>query len=103
MTSWLAAAARLAAAVEGGVDRAVFAARDRLGYPLPPRIVPYRGYGTRTSVLVLGRVLRDAPLPPTPETASVWTNLLATYHRMETDEVPGARVRITLEGVSRET
>jgi phosphatidate phosphatase APP1 len=103
MTSWLAAAARLAAAVEGGVDRAVFAARDRLGYPLPPRIVPYRGYGTRTSVLILGRVLRDAPLPPTPELASVWSNLLATYRRMETDEVPGARVRVTLEGVSRET
>jgi phosphatidate phosphatase APP1 len=103
MTSWLAAAARLAAAVEGGVDRAVFAARDRLGYPLPPRIVPYRGYGTRRSVLLLGRVLRDAPLPPSPEGASVWSNLLATYHRMETDEVPGARVRTTLEGVSRET
>jgi phosphatidate phosphatase APP1 len=100
---WVSAVTRLAAAVEGGVDRAVAAARDRLGYAQPPRIVPYRGYGTSTSVLVLGRVLRNAPLPPTPQDADSWANLLATFRRFETDEVPGARVRISLGDSVRDT
>ena len=102
MKSWLASVARLAAAVEEGVDRVVYARRDRVGHGLPPRVVPYAGYGTRDALLVLGRVLRDEPLPAAPENASVWENLVATYRRFETDEVRGARLRVTLGEATRE-
>ena len=57
------------------------------------RVLPYLGYGTRERVRLCGRVLRDPPLPPAGDRASRWRNLVAFYRRMESDEVPGARVR----------
>jgi phosphatidate phosphatase APP1 len=90
MSSWLSSVARLAAAVEDGVDLALYGARDRLGHRLPPRVVTYRGYGTPERVAVLGRVVRDEPLPAAAENATLLENLLSSYRRFETDEVPGA-------------
>ena len=56
------------------------------------RILPYLGYGTPERVRLCGRVLRNLPLPPASDRASRWRNLVAFYRRMESDEVPGARV-----------
>ena len=102
MKSWLSSVARIAAAVEEGVDRVAYPLRDRVGHRLPPRVVPYAGYGTRDSLLVLGRVLRDEPLPAAAEDATLWDNLVATYRRFETDEVRGARLRLTLGTATRD-
>jgi phosphatidate phosphatase APP1 len=101
MSSWLSSVARLAAAVEEGVDLALYGARDRLGGRLPPRVVAYRGYGTAERVSVIGRVVRDEPLPATAENATLWDNLLASYRRFETDEVPGALLRVRTAGGER--
>lgn len=84
-------------------------AADRLrqgATPLSPvrdaRIAPYDGYGTPRAVTVLGRVLRNSPPPPSRTEASLWENLVATYQRFETDEIPGAVVRVRAGGVERE-
>src|SRR5215211_3090649 len=100
--SWLAAVGRIAAKVEGEVDRAKYSILARVGPNAPPRIVPYRGYGTAESVRVLGRVLRDPPEAKSSADASAWQNLLATARRFETDEVPGARVLLRAGNVSRQ-
>jgi phosphatidate phosphatase APP1 len=93
---WLAAVARLASAVESGVDMVRYGVRSQAGGDRVLRIASYRTYGTATELRVMGRVLRDAELPPATDESTHWENLLATYRRFETDEVPGARVRITV-------
>ena len=92
---WLRAVAKLAAAVEQGVDIAKDAVGQRIGDARAARIVPYRGYGTPERVWVTGRVLRDHPLPTSRADASLWENALATFRRFESDEVPRALVRLT--------
>jgi phosphatidate phosphatase APP1 len=55
-------------------------------------IMPYLGYGTSTRVELCGRVLRDEGLRPAADVESKWRNLVAFYRRLESDEVPGARL-----------
>jgi phosphatidate phosphatase APP1 len=100
---WLSAIARIAAAVDDGVDMVRYGVRSRVGGNRVLRIASYRTYGTAVGLRVMGRVLRDAELPPAVDEATQWENLLATYRRFETDEVPGARLRITLGDATTET
>jgi phosphatidate phosphatase APP1 len=99
---WLSAIARIASAVDDGVDMVRYGVRSRVGGNRTLRVATYRSYGTATELRVMGRVLRDAELPASVAEASSWENLLATYRRFETDEVPGARVRITLGDATTE-
>lgn len=66
------------------------------------QVVGYRGFGTPREVFVSGRVLLGRALSPAAEQDPWWRNLANTYRRMESDEVPGARVRIRLDTVERE-
>ena len=100
--NWIAAVGKIAAKLESGVDRAKYSVLGRVGPNAPPRIFPYRGYGTTDSVRVLGRVLRDAPEAKSSADASAWQNFLATARRFETDEVPGARILLRAGNVSRQ-
>ncbi|HEX6203816.1 MAG TPA: phosphatase domain-containing protein [Thermoanaerobaculia bacterium] len=63
------------------------------------RIASYFGYATADRVLLSGRVLDDEPHHP-PEDPSLWTNFWNTLERIDSDEVPGARVRLDLAGES---
>ena len=94
MKPWITAVARLVAAVEEGVDQVRYGVRPRFGGSGNIRIVPYRSFGTPDALHVMGRVLRNPPLPPATVDASIWENAIATYKRLESDEVPGARVRV---------
>ena len=61
-------------------------------------VQPYRGYGTPHQILLYARVLEDAGLPaPTPRD-SKWTNFKRMWQMLETDEVPRARVRVSVGG-----
>ncbi|RMF67126.1 MAG: DUF2183 domain-containing protein [Alphaproteobacteria bacterium] len=62
----------------------------------------YRGYGTSVEVHVLARVLRNQLLPPPRDDDAVWHNAWAMLRRFESDEVPGAAVRVSLQGQSVE-
>jgi phosphatidate phosphatase APP1 len=64
----------------------------------PARIEPYRGFGCADRAFVLGRVLRGSALPPADADDSVWTNLGRMAGRFNSDEVPGARVRVRFPG-----
>lgn len=65
-------------------------------------IVPYRSYGASDRLLVMGRVLSNTPAAATGADDSVWQNLLNTYRRLESDEVPGARVQAQIGDVVAE-
>ena len=55
--------------------------------------MPYLGYGTRERLLVCGRVLEDEGFAPAADADSRWRNLVRFWKRLESDEVPGARLR----------
>lgn len=99
MRNWIGSAVRLVASLESTVDRLRFGGSSD---QRDARVVPYDGYGTPANVWLLGRVLRNPPARPSTEDATVWQNLVDTYRRFETDEVPGARVRVSVGGTSRE-
>jgi phosphatidate phosphatase APP1 len=56
-------------------------------------ILPYRGYGTKRKLVLQGRVLEDEGFIPADRGARRWRNLVEFLKRIESDEVPFARVR----------
>ena len=66
-------------------------------------ILPYLGYGTRDKLLVCGRVLEDEGFRAAAERDPRWRNLVRFVKRMESDEVPGARLRARFRGATQET
>ena len=56
-------------------------------------VLPYRGFGTRERVWFRGRVLDDRT-PTSGAHDTVWQNVATTLRRIETDEIPGATVRV---------
>ena len=59
----------------------------------PIIILPYLGYGTPQKLTVRGRVLEDEGFRPAADADGRWRNLIQFYKRLESDEVPGARLR----------
>ena len=74
----------------------------RIGKTEHPQIFPYRGYGNDARVQVMGRALRDPGLREVTDQDTVLKNLIESYKRIETDELPGARVRVTFQGLTHE-
>jgi phosphatidate phosphatase APP1 len=70
----------------------------RIGRTDRPQILPYLGYANTTWAHVSGRVLRDPGLTRAGAGEAWWRNLLNTYKRIESDEIPGARVRLAAFG-----
>ena len=77
----------LAHALEERFDR-------RAGPPRAGQIVihPYRSFGRAHELLVRGRVLVDKGITRATAAESPWRNVLNTYRRFASEEVPGARV-----------
>jgi phosphatidate phosphatase APP1 len=65
-------------------------------------VVPYLGYGNAHQLRLRGRVLEDEGLNSLPHDASKWENLIGLYRRLESDQVPGARVLIRFQDIERE-
>ncbi len=85
---------RLLPPVEAVYDRAKVTAKRRLDLWQHLRIRPYLGYGTADELHLMVRVLDDPPIEAEAG-QSVWKNVRQSLQRIESDEVPGARVRLT--------
>jgi phosphatidate phosphatase APP1 len=68
----------------------------------PFHIISYRGYGTSSRVLVLGRVLQNEDLGKADPSHSKTRNLFSMLKRLESDPLPDARVRARWSGGTRE-
>ena len=100
-SSWRARLGRIAAEVKAEVERAGksigIGDDDR-----PYEITPYRGYGSRTRVLVHGRVIEARNIAAASDADSLWRNLVNTYKRLDSDPLPRARVHLRLGDHERE-
>ena len=66
-------------------------------------VSPYRGFGREKEMLIRGRVLMEKAITRAREAESVWRNLLNTYHRFQSDELAGAKVRVSYRDAVVET
>jgi phosphatidate phosphatase APP1 len=64
----------------------------------PRHIATYRGYADDRTVELTGRVLANRPLGGPMEEADWWDNLLDTYRRFDSDEVPNVEVEVAFRG-----
>lgn len=60
--------------------------------------MPYLGYGTRERLVVCGRVLEDEGFTPAADADGRWRNVVRFWKRLESDEVPLARLRARFFG-----
>lgn len=88
---------RLAAGIENNFDAFALALRKRLNSDAPLQIVTYRSYGTPNRLYVKGRVLKDKGIRRSTGKDNVLSNLVSMYKRFESDEVPGARLKINFQ------
>ena len=102
MVDWQRRVAPLVRAVERRYDALKYRIYYALGGPGPLMIQPYRGYGTRERLHLKGRVLEDRGIKPPSETDNWWTNLLNMYKRLQSREVPHARLVARFQDVEQE-
>lgn len=98
MAEWQRILARFANDVETRFDSLKGRLGSVLGGDEPVIILPYLGYGSQTTFRVRGRVLEEPGLRDATGNDRLWDNLLNTYRRFESDEIPFARVRGHLQG-----
>ena len=67
----------------------------------PVTIVPFRSWGTTRSLRVQGRVLERPGLNQPDEASSLFENAANTARRVESDEIPGARIEVAYRGTHR--
>lgn len=99
---WQRKIAPLVRAVEKRYDALKYGLYYALGGPRPIKIEPYRGYGTAEKLYLTGRVLEKRDITPPSETDNWWNNLVNMYKRMESREVPHARLLAQSQGVEKE-
>lgn len=75
----------------------------RLGRGKPRHLAAYRGYADARGVELIGRVLAETPRGGPLDNARWWDNLLDTYRRFESDEVPHQPLRLQYRGATLET
>lgn len=71
----------------------------RYGSDQPRYIAAFRAHGDGASVELMGRVLASRPMGGPREDDGWWDNLLNTYRRFESDEVPGVDLKLQFRGV----
>lgn len=89
--------------MERRFDRVKHAIKDRLGWVEPVQILPYRGFGTESSLTLRGRVLEDKQIGGPKENDSWWRNLSNMYRRFDSDEIPNVRVKARYHEDTQET
>jgi len=90
-------------AIEERFDAFRFRLKRRFGLLDPFEILPYRGYGTTTELFLKGRVLEESGITRAGRDDAVWKNILNMVRRFASDEVAGARVMASFQGLRVET
>jgi phosphatidate phosphatase APP1 len=93
----------VARAIEERFDAYRFTLKGRLGLLDPFEILPYRGHGTSRELFLRGRVLEEAGITHAGRDDAMWKNVLNMARRFASDEVAGARLKASFEGLQVET
>jgi phosphatidate phosphatase APP1 len=103
LADWRRTALVGARVIEERFDAFRFMLKRRLGLLDPFEILPYRGYGTTRELFLKGRVLERSGITLAGRDDAVWKNILNMARRFASDEVAGARMRASFDGLQVET
>lgn len=95
---WTKPLFRAAHAIERPLDAALRRRAWRRNDGRAVWVVPYHGYGNGETFRAGGRVVLDPRIAPQGASDPPWRNVVATWRRLKSDEVPGARVALDLGG-----
>ena len=76
---------------------------QRFGRHRPRHVAAYRSVAGEHGVELFGRLLAEAPLGGPKDDDGWWDNLLNTYRRFESDEVPGVPIHARFRDGAAET
>jgi len=102
MANWKQVITHLAADTEKHMDTLRYRMHYALGGLGPVKILTYRGYGTPERLYLRGRVVEDKQIPEAEKNDKFWENLLYMYRRLESDEVPHARLVARFQDMEQE-
>lgn len=102
MANWKEVLLHLAADAEQHMDELKYRMHYALGGLGPVKIITYKGYGSPSRLYVKGRVLEDKHIPEADKNDKLWENLVYMYRRLESDEVPHARLVARFQGIEQE-
>ena len=89
--------------IEKLIDRGKVAVKTRLGLWQKPEVQVFRGHGTPTLLRVTGRVVEETGTRELGPSVGRLRNAVNTFRRMESDELPGVRLRVRACDVEVET
>jgi phosphatidate phosphatase APP1 len=101
MTDWKVKAEILLEQIDSLSDSLRARIKKITGYRKPLMIATYPGFGNSEKIVLKGRVLEDRGFTVNREN-SAWQNLVNTYRRFETDEVPHAHLRAKYYEIEKE-
>ena len=100
-SQWKQLAIALGHSAEQAIDDVKRRFTQRFKSQVPVHIIAYRGFGNAREAMLSARVLEyRRPLDMDPD--ALWTRLLESYRRFETDELANVRVRLDLAGIQHE-
>ncbi len=103
MTRWNHTVRQIGHLIETRFDQLRYTLKRRLRYDQPLQLIPYAGYGNQQTLYLQGRVLEHKGKIDRLDEESLWDNLVDTYQRFDSDEVPGVQVNISVLGVQVST
>ena len=77
--------------------------KQKVGWLGIPKIIVYRGYGNEQEFYITGRLVEDSGLTKPEEHTKIWHNVLATLKRFSSDEIPGASIKASCNGILKTT
>lgn len=90
--------------LEKGLDTFKFEVKKKLNLFDPIFIYPYRGYGYKDEIILVGRVLeKERVVHKEDTTDSFFRNIYRFYKRYESDEIPGVKLEVKYKGKTYET
>lgn len=105
MPDWTNQLSRIGSKLDDRFDALKYRLRKRAGSFKRLQVLPYRGFGNSHEIYLKGRVLSERESPKLdsnhpsplnePSKQRILTNVLATYRRFHSIEVPRAVVRVT--------
>ncbi len=102
MADWQEKIAPAVRAVEKRYDALKYRLYYALGGPGPMKIEAYRGFGNREKLYLSGRVLEERGIRPPGETDNWWDNFVNMYKRLNSREIPHARLVARFQNVEQE-
>lgn len=89
--------------IEKSIDRAKVALKTRLRLWQKPEVQVFRGHGTPSLLRVTGRVVEETGTRDVGPSVGRLRNAVNVFRRMESDELPGVRLRVRACDVELET